>query len=219
MDAMGYRMAEMKDLMAQREFRMEAEMQAVCTQIQAMGSLLKNIQPQPTGSTIKNLLQDTEMALPKPTKNVTLKSTEDVASVAKLFGAKYQSTKNPPQNQPNLVSIEPASTSRHVLPRAGPSKREPVSEVISIETTSRGITGLRELTYTVNQGEATSTEIPTGTVHTFQTAKATLGETAAEYHTADNELPPGNPCASSTRRKEATINQFNMGQESSTTPY
>ena len=177
----------------------------VCTQIQAMGSLLKNIQPQSTGSTIKNLLQDTEMSLPEPTKNVTPKSMEDVAIVAKPFGAKYRPMKNPPQDQHNLVSIETASTSRHVLPRAGPSKGEPVSEVITIETSSRGITDLREPTYTVNQGEPTSTEIPTVTVDTFQTANATLGETTAEYHTADNGLPLGNPCASSTRRKEATI--------------
>ena len=170
-----------------------------------MGSLLKNIQSQPTGNTIKNLLQDTEMSLPKPKKNVTLKSTEDVASMAKPFDANYRSTNNPSQDQPHLISIEPASTSRHVPPTAGPSKREPVSEIITIETSSKGITGLREPTYTVNQGESTSTEIPTGTVDTFQTANATLGETAAEYHTADNELPPGNPCASSTRRREATI--------------
>ena len=205
MDAMGYRRAEMKDLMAQREVRVEAQLQEVCRQIQATGSLLKNIQPQPTGNTIKNLLQDTELSLPKLKKNDTLKSTGDIASMAKPFGTKYCSMKNPPQDQPHLISIEPASTSRHVPPTAGPSKREPVSEVITIETSSRGITGLREPTYTVNQGEPTSTEIPTRTVDTFQTANATLGETAAEYHTADNELPPGNPCASSTRRREATI--------------
>ena len=108
------------------------------------------------------------------------------------FATKYRSTKNPPQDQPHLTSIEPASTRRHVPPTAGPSKREPVSEVITFATESRGITGLREPTYTVNQGELTSTEIPTGTVDTFQTANATLGETAAEYHTADNELPPDN---------------------------
>ena len=52
MDAMGYRMAEMKDLMAQREVRMEVQIQEVCTQIQTVGSLLKNVQPQLTGNTI-----------------------------------------------------------------------------------------------------------------------------------------------------------------------
>ena len=77
--------------------------------------------------------------------------------------------------------------------------------MITIENSSKGITCLREPTYTVNQGEPTKTEIPTGTVDTFQTANATLGETAAEYDTADNELPPGNPCARNTRRREATI--------------
>ena len=48
MDAMGYRMAEMKDMIAQREVRMEAQMQEVCSQIQAMGTMLKNIQLRPT---------------------------------------------------------------------------------------------------------------------------------------------------------------------------
>ena len=195
MDAMGYQMAEMKDLIAQREVRMEAQMQEVCTQFQAMGSLLKNIQPRSTGNTIKNLLQDTEVSLPKPTKNVTLKSTEDTASIAKLFGTSHHSTKYPPQNQPHSISIEPASTSRHVPPTAAPSKREPISETITFETSSMGITALREPTHTVNQREPTNTGRPTGTV---DTANATLGETATEYHTADNELPPGNPCASST---------------------
>ena len=73
MDAMGYRMAEMKDLMAQREVRMEAQIQEVCSQIQAMGTMLKNIQYRPTSSTIKDLLQDTEMSLPRPMKNVSIK--------------------------------------------------------------------------------------------------------------------------------------------------
>ena len=41
MDAMGYRKAEMKDMMAQREVRMEAQIQEVCSQIQAMGTALK----------------------------------------------------------------------------------------------------------------------------------------------------------------------------------
>ena len=73
---MGYRMAEMKDLIAQREVRMEAQMQEVCTQIQAMGTMLQNVQPRPTGSIIKDLLQETEISLPKATKNVTLKPME-----------------------------------------------------------------------------------------------------------------------------------------------
>ena len=37
---------------------------------------------------------------------------------------------------------------------------------------------------------------------TFQSANAALGETTEDFHTANDELPPGNLCASSTRRKE-----------------
>ena len=72
MDAINYRMAEMKDIIAQREVRMEAQMQEVCSQIQAMGTMLKNVQPPaaPVNSTIKELLQDTDISLSKPMKSV-----------------------------------------------------------------------------------------------------------------------------------------------------
>ena len=36
----------------------------------------------------------------------------------------------------------------------------------------------------------------------FQSANAVLGETTEEFQTANDKLPPGKPCASSTRRKE-----------------
>ena len=68
-----------------------------------------------------------------------------------------------------------------------------------------GIAGLREPTYTVDMREPTSTGRLTDAVSTFQTANATVGETTTEDHIAGNGLPPGNPCASSTRRKETTI--------------
>ena len=41
---------------------------------------------------------------------------------------------------------------------------------------------------------------------TFQLANATLGELTEEFHTAKDELPPSNPCASSTRRNEKLTN-------------
>ena len=64
-NAMDYNMAEMKDLMAQREVRMEAQMQEVGSQIREMGTMIKNIQLRPMNNTIKDLLQDTEVTLPK----------------------------------------------------------------------------------------------------------------------------------------------------------
>ena len=74
-------------------------------------------------------------------------------------------------------------------------RKEPTSVVITIDTSSMGIMGLREPTRTSGLTDATST---------FQTANATLGDTITEFHTADNALPPGNPCASSTRLRENT---------------
>ena len=61
------------------------------------------------------------------------------------------------------------------------------------ESTSMGITDLLLPTYTNPTSQMTTT---------FQTAKPTLGEMTEEFHTANEQLPSGNPCASSSRRKE-----------------
>ena len=64
---------------------------------------------------------------------------------------------------------------------------------ITIETISMGITDLRLPTYTIPTSHMTTT---------FQIANTAFGETTEEFHTANDELPPGNPFPSSTRRKE-----------------
>ena len=208
MDAMGYRMAEMKDMVAEREVRMEAQMQEVCSQLQAMGTMLKNIQPRPApaSNTIKELLQDTDVSLPKPMKSVSLKPKESVTTATNPSGSKQHLARYAPLPQPLVSNGEAASTSTKFIPSAVSTKyippttkahkKEPTCEVITIDTSSMGITGLREPTRTNELTEVTST---------FQTANATLGESAAEFQTADDGLPPGNPCASSTRRREVTI--------------
>ena len=209
MDAMGYRMAEMKDMVAEREARMEAQMQEVCSQIQAMGTMLKNIQPRPVpaSNTINELLQDTDVSLPKPMKSVSIKPKESVTTAINPSGSKQHLARYAPLPQP-LVSNGEAATSTKLIPSAVSTKyippttkahkKEPTCEVITIDTSSMGITGLREPTRTNEPTEVTST---------FQTANATLGESNAEFQTADTGLPPGNPCASSTRRREVIISE------------
>ena len=208
MDAMGYRMAEMKDMVTEREVRMEAQLQEVCSQIQAMGTMLKNIQPRPApaSNTIKELLQDTDVSVPKPMKSVSLKPKKSVTTATNPSGSKQHLARYAPLPQTLVSNGEAASTSTKFIPSAVSTKyippttkthkKEPTCEVITIDTSSMGITGLREPTRTNVLTEVTST---------FQTANATLGESAAEFQTANDELPPGNPCASSTRRREVTL--------------
>ena len=209
MDAMGYRMAEMKDMMAQREVRMEAQIQEVCSQIQAMGTALKNVQPQSTlpNNTIKELLQETDMSLPKPVKSVSLKPKESIITTTKPSGSKQPMARYAPLPQPLVSSGEAVSTSTKLIlpaqtefipPITKSHEKEPTYEAITLETSSMGITGLREPTC-INE--------LTNTTSTFQTANATLGESNAEFQTADTGLPPGNPCASSTRRREVIISE------------
>ena len=209
MDAMGYRMAEMKDMVAEREARMEAQMQEVCSQIQAMGTMLKNIQPRPVpaSNTINELLQGTDVSLPKPMKSVSIKPKESVTTATNPSGSKQHLARYAPLPQP-LVSNGEAATSTKLIPSAVSTKyippttkahkKEPTCKVITIDTSSMGITGLREPTRTNEPTEVTST---------FQTANATLGESNAELQNADTGLPPGNPCASSTRRREVIISE------------
>ena len=209
MDAMGYRMTEMKDMMAQREVRMEAQIQEVCSQIQAMGIALKNVQPQSTlpNNTIKELLQETDMSLPKPVKSVSLKPKESIITTTKPSGSKQPMARYAPLPQPLVSSGEAVSKSTKLIlpaqtegfpPITKSHEKEPTYEAITLETSSMGITGLREPTC-INE--------LTNTTSTFQTANATLEESNAEFKTADTGLPPGNPCASSTRRREVIISE------------
>ena len=177
MDAMGYRMAEMKDLMAQREIRMEAQIQEVCSQIQEMGTILKNVQPRsaPPNSTIRELLQETDLSLPKPTKSVSLQPKEGIITAMKPSGSKQPITRYTPLSQPLVSGGEAVSTSTKLIlpaptklipPITKSHEKEQTCEAITIETSSMGITGLREPTCTNELTNITST---------FQTANATLG--------------------------------------------
>ena len=117
MDAMGYRMAKMKDLMAQREVRMEAQIQEVCSQIQAMGTMLENVQPRsaPPNSTIKELLQDTGLSLPKPVKSVSLQPKENIITATKPSGSKQPVARYAPLPQPLISNGEAVSTSTKLI--------------------------------------------------------------------------------------------------------
>ena len=155
MEAMSYRMAEMKDMIAQREVRMEAQIQEVCSQIQAMGTMLKSVQPQPAtaSSTIKELLQDTDLSLPKRMKSVSLKPKESVITAPNPSGSKQHLARYAPLPLPLISNGEALSTSTNLVPPVSTKfippttvsyKKEPTCEVITIDTSSVGITGLRE---------------------------------------------------------------------------
>ena len=78
-------------------------------------------------------------------------------------------------------------------------KKDTANDPITIKTSSMGITDLRIPLCTNPTSQLTTT---------IQSANATLGELADEVHTVNDELPPCNPFASSTRRKEVLTNNF-----------
>ena len=60
-----HRIMEMKELPIQRELRMESQLQGMCSQTQAMGTVLKNIQPQTENTVPSGLTEDAEDSPPK----------------------------------------------------------------------------------------------------------------------------------------------------------
>ena len=72
-------------------------------------------------------------------------------------------------------------------------KKGSANDPITIETTIKGITDLRLQTHT-NHTSRMATML--------QSANTSLGETTEEFQTANDYLPPGNPCARCTRRED-----------------
>ena len=84
-NALGHRIIEMKVLLMPCKLRMESQRQEMCSQIQRMGAVWKNIVHQTENIASRNPLQDTDTPPSKPpTKNVTFKSRERSAALADL---------------------------------------------------------------------------------------------------------------------------------------
>ena len=191
MNAMGYRIAKIKDLLARREVRMEAQMQKMCTQIQTMGIMLQTIQPQPISSTVNDLLQSTEVSMPKPTKNVTLKPVDTMTDAAKSSGSRQQAAGYPP----SPPKTETTSTTKVKPQMTFPRRKDTnpisnrISDLMTMETSSMGITGLQE--YSRNSK-------PVDQTNTFQTADATH-----QFHASSN--------SSNTDPRRQRLNQLILG--------
>ena len=71
-NTLGHLIIEMKDLLMHCELRMESQRQKMCSQIQLMGAVSKNITYQTDNIASRNPLQNTDTPPSKPpTKNVT----------------------------------------------------------------------------------------------------------------------------------------------------
>ena len=208
MNAMGLRSIEMKDLLMQRELRMKSQLQEKCSQIQTMAAVIKKIQPQPENIVLTNSTQDASDPRPKPSiKNITLESrgkltTPKDASTSKLLPPKHKQTVSSGIHTSAMMNTNP-------FPSAT-CKMVSAKDLITFETSSMGITDLRAPLCTNPTSQMTTT---------FQSANATLGELAEEFHTANDELPTGNPCASNTRQKKlsstGTSNEYNKSTRGS----
>ena len=155
-----------------------------------MGTLLKDIQPETENIVSMGLTQGTKDSPLKPsTKNVTLKPRDNLIIPLDEIMSKPML----PKHKHQWSGIQMSTTlNTDPTPRAA-CKKCSANDPITIETTSMGITDLRMPTCTNPTSQM---------ITTFQSANATSGEMTEDFHTANDKLPPGNPCASSTRRKK-----------------
>ena len=192
MNAMGHRVEEMKDLLMQRELRMDSRMQEMCFQIQTMEIISKNKQPQTENLVTKDSVQGTDMLPPNPpTENMTLKSGERSTNLTSLSTSKPTPSEHQQSSSINIRRISTMTKANQATTCS--CKKGSANDPLSIETCSMGITDSRAplcIDATIQM------------TITFQSVNPTLGELTEEVHTSNEELPPGNPCANITGRKE-----------------
>ena len=113
-------------------------------------------------------------------------------------------TKTTVQIDSTQLPKPPSAPGIHVLPitkmdtLSTSYTRDTGVDPISMETSSIGITDVRNLR------NPTRIDATTGTTKTSLSARATIGETKSAFQTADECLPTGILCASSTLKKKVT---------------
>ena len=101
-DPMGYRIVEMKDLLTQRELRMETQVREICCKFKYL------VRPtvEPMESIVKNRLKETVVSLAKVAKNNTPKSKE-WSTTPMIPQTRYNLARSPNKAPPQIyVKLE-----------------------------------------------------------------------------------------------------------------
>ena len=197
-DAMGYRLEEMKDLLLQRELRMEVQMAELSNQMHTLGSASFAVAP------------ETEQA----------KVVEPIASTSKMVP---MYTLNPPVPWKTSPKTEPRvlkppqtgkkTTKLHVCTPNSLSAPQLPSMMSLTRTRDQGVDLMTATSSTV---DLTDTRATAGS-HTSSaedeactTARVRTVGTSSMFLTASEGILTGNPCASSTRKKDNVNGELSM---------
>ena len=197
MSAMNYRMTEMTDMMAARELRMEAQIQEMCSQVQLVNNALQKVKPMTptaTKSPFKSLFEDTEASIMKAKRSLALKSRGSEANPAPSSSKPLTPDIRFADESDELKTKPAVVSTTSCIKNAKGTKTNP----ITIDSSGFGLSSLEQKSDPFDPCNVT------GTHTTFLSAKTTQNEITTDFRTAIEDLPRGNPCASSTKRKETS---------------
>ena len=197
-DAMGYRLEEMKDLLLQRELRMEVQMAELSNQMHTLGSASCAVAP------------ETEQA----------KVVEPIASTSKMV---HMYTPNPPVTWKTSPKTEPRvlkppqtgkkTTKVHVCTPNSLSAPQLPSMMSLTRTRDQGVDLMTAKSSTVDLTDTRATagwHTSSAEDEACTTARVRTVGTSSMFLTVSEGILTGNPCASSTRKKGNVNGELSM---------
>ena len=205
LDAMGYRIAEITDLLAQRESRMETEMRDMCTKIQTMHATLQKTKPtvEHPGGTFDKQFRDTEAAINRA-YNATLKFKGSGVPKPKV---QIGSTQLPMQQSTVISGIRASPITRLDMPSTSNTRD------VGLNPMSLGTSATEVTPHPLNRPSPGTTT--NGGTTTKLSARAYTDGTRSAFQTAEGTVPTGRPCACSIQKQEMiTIDSTNAINDS-----
>ena len=197
-DAMGHRLNEMKDLLLQRELRIEVRLAELSDQMRTLGAVSHAVAPEVEQAEVAEPVASTSKMVPVRTPNprITLKASpkmEPKVFIPPILGKK---TTKVHVCTPNSLSAVP-------MPSMTSLTRTRDQRVDHMPTTSSTI----DLTDTraTDGSHASSTED-----EAYTTAGVRTVGTNSMFLTASEGILTGNRCASSTRKKDHANGELSM---------
>ena len=194
-DAMGYRMEEMKDLFLQRELRVEARLAELSDQMRTLSAVSHTETPE--DQTSKHVASTSKtVPMRTPNQSITLKTSSKTQPKVVMPPPTSKKTTRVHVCRPNALSAAPAPSTMS-LTRTRDQGVDPMpttSSIIDLIDT-RATAGSR----------ASSTE-----EEVYTTAGMRTVGTDSTFLTASEGMLTGNPCASSTRKKDNVNDELSM---------
>ena len=198
LDAMGYRLEEMKDLFLQRELRVEAGLAELGDQMRTLSAASHAGTPEVEQAEVSKPVASTSKMVPmrSPNPSITLKTCPKMQPKVVVPPPMSKKTTRVHVCTPNSLSAVP-------MPSMTSLNRTRDQAVDPMPTTSSTI----DLTDTraTASSHASSTED-----EVFTTARMRTVGTNSTFLTASEGVLTGNPCASSTRKKDNVNGGFSM---------